>query len=71
MYIYIYYFAQIYYQYLGSQDESNFDKHFDELGSPGILENSTYWCPELDLEALGWLAIVGPDMWNWLQIPKS
>lgn len=42
VYIYIYYFAQIYYQYLGSQDESNFDKHFDELGSPGILENSTY-----------------------------
>ena len=42
IYIYIFLDVYIYYQHLVSQDESNFDKHFDELGSPGILSTPTY-----------------------------
>ena len=35
--IYIYINAYVYYQYLGRDESNYFDKHFDKMGSPGIL----------------------------------
>ena len=33
----IYINAYVYYQYLGRDESNYFDKHFDKMGSPGIL----------------------------------